>query len=105
MPRETSFRILPGMAVTVELDLAGGSENLEEGKFLVPSTAIRTEGSSSYVWRYAVGQVSRVPVNVGQIRSDALVEIEGDTLSGGDVIVTAGAYFLHEGQKVRLTED
>lgn len=104
MPRQDSLRILPGMAVTVELDFSGGRQDTDEGKFLVPSTAIRTEGTSNYVWRYAVGQVSRVPVKVGQIRGDSLLEIEGDTLSAGDVIVTAGAYFLHEGQKVRLME-
>ena len=105
MPRQNDIRILPGMAVTVEADFSGGSEAVQsDGKYSVPVTAIRSDGTSNYVWRYAVGQVSLVPVKVGQIRNDAMVEIEGDTLSGGDVIVTAGVYFLHEGQKVRLME-
>ena len=104
MPHQDSIRILPGMSVTVAVDFAPDKSS-EEGKFSVPLTAIRNEGGNNYVWRYAVGQVSRVPVNVGQIHDGGYVEIDGDTLSGGDVIVTAGVYFLHEGQKVRLTED
>ncbi|MBQ7593458.1 MAG: efflux RND transporter periplasmic adaptor subunit [Synergistaceae bacterium] len=106
MPQQKDIRALPGMAVTVEVDFSGGNNSEKSsGKFLVPVTAIRNENNSNFVWRYAVGQVSRVPVNVGQIHNDSSVEIEGATLSNGDVIVTAGVYFLHEGQKVRLSEE
>ena len=106
MPHKKDLRILPGMSVTVELNYDDGSSNAEDtGTFSVPSTAILNEGESNYVWRYAVGQVSRVPVNIGQIQEGGYVDIEGETLSGGDVIVTSGVYFLHEGQKVRLMED
>ena len=104
MPVQSGIRILPGMAATVEVFGGTGAAN-DDGKFYVPVTAIRNEGGSNYVWRYAVGRVSRVPVNVGQMRNDGSVEIDGATLSGGDVIVTAGVYFLHEGQRVRLSED
>ena len=104
MPPQNEIRILPGMSVTVDVDFGGGRE-IEEGKFSVPVTAIRNEGANNYVWRFAVGQVSRVPVNVGQIHDGGYVDIDGDTLNNGDVIVTAGVYFLHEGQRVRLTED
>jgi len=97
-------RILPGMPVTVAVDFGGGRE-IADDKFSVPVTAIRNEGSSNYVWRFGVGQVSRVPVRVGKIHDGGYIDIEGDTLKGGDVIVTAGVYFLHEGQRVRLTED
>ena len=106
MPKQDDIRILPGMSVTVAVDFAGdGREPDDEAKFAVPSTAILSEGGSNYVWRFAVGQVSRVPVKVGQMRNDGTIEIEGETLSGGDVIVTAGVYFLHEGQRVRLQEE
>ena len=105
MPPQNEIRILPGMSVTVEVDFSGNKKPSDD-KFSVPVTAIRNEGSgNNYVWRYAVGQVSRVPVRVGQIHDGGYVDIDGDTLSGGDVIVTAGVYFLHEGQRVRLTED
>ena len=106
MPPIKEIRALPGMAVTVEVDFDGDNSQAENNdKFLVPVTAIRNEYNDNYVWRYAVGQVSRVPVNVGQIRNDSSVEIDGKTLKNGDVIVTAGVYFLHEGQKVRLLEE
>ncbi|MBQ7220423.1 MAG: efflux RND transporter periplasmic adaptor subunit [Synergistaceae bacterium] len=106
MPRQNDIRILPGMAVTVEVNFAGDdiAKADENSSYFVPTTAILNEGGANYVWRFAVGQVSRVPVTVGQIRNDGMVEIEGATLSGGDVIVTAGVYFLHEGQRVRLQE-
>lgn len=106
MPKQNDIRILPGMAVTVEADFSGGNEAVyDDAKYYVPTTAIRNENGSNFVWRYAVGQVSRVPVQVGQLRNDGTVEIEGATLSNGDVIVTAGVYFLHEGQRVRLLEE
>lgn len=106
MPKQNDIRILPGMAVTVEADFSGGNEAVyDDAKYYVPTTAIRNENGSNFVWRYAVGQVSRVPVQVGQLRNDGTVEIEGATLSNGDVIVTAGVYFLHEGQRVRLSEE
>ena len=99
-----NIRILPGMPVTVAVDF-GGQREIDGDKFPVPVTAIRNEGKNNYVWRFGVGQVSRVPVRVGQIHDGGYIDIEGDTLKGGDVIVTAGVYFLHEGQRVRLTED
>ena len=106
MPHQKDIRLLPGMAVNVEVDFSGGKSDSEnDGKFSVPSTAILNEGGSNYVWRYAVGQVSRVPVNVGQIHEGGYVDIEGKTLGGGDVIVTSGVNFLHEGRKVRLMEE
>ena len=106
MSRQDDVRILPGMAVTVEVNFEGDNQDTKaDSKFTVPTTAILSSGGSNYVWRFAVGHVSKVPVSVGQIRSDGTVEIDGPTLSNGDVIVTAGVYFLHEGQRVRLSED
>ena len=106
MPSQNDIRILPGMSVTVEVNhTAEDSKPADDGKYSVPTTAILNEAGNNYVWRFAVGQVSRVPVKVGQVHDGGYVDIEGETLSGGDVIVTAGVYFLHEGQRVRLTED
>ena len=104
MSPQKDFRILPGMSVTVEVNFSG-TDSGEDVGYSVPSTAILNEAGSNYVWRYAVGQVSRVPVTVGQMHEGGYVDIEGRTLGGGDVIVTAGVYFLHEGQRVRLLED
>ena len=106
MPRQNDLRILPGMSVTVEVDFSGGKMKAEnDGSYSVPSTAILNEAGNNYVWRFMAGKVSRVPVKVGAFHDGGYVDIEGDNLSGGDVIVTAGVYFLREGQKVRLMED
>lgn len=106
MPHQNDIRILPGMSVTVEVDFSGNDNKPHnDGVYSVPSTAVLNQDGRNYVWRYAVGQVSKVPVEVGQIHDGGYVDIEGKTLNGGDVIVTAGVYFLHEGQKVRITEE
>ena len=100
------IRLLPGMAVTVEVDFSGGNSKSEsDGKYYVPSTAILNHNGNNYVWRYVNGTASRIPVTVGSIHNDALIEIEGESLRNGDVIITAGVYFLHEGQHVRLMEE
>ncbi len=106
MPRQNDLRILPGMSVTVEVDFSGGEKiTNNDGAYSLPSTAILNEAGNNYVWRFMAGTVSRVPVKVGQIHSGGYVDVEGENLSGGDVIVTAGVYFLREGQKVWLMED
>lgn len=104
MPEQKDIRVLPGMAVTVEVDLTDNSTK-PEGKYSVPTTAILNEGANNFVWLYNNGQVSRIPVTLGAIHDDALIDIESDKLQGGEVIVTAGVNFLHEGQKVRLLEE
>lgn len=105
MPAHKDIRILPGMAVTVEVDFSGGREITESGKYSVPTTAILSQNGQNYVWRYENGKVTRLQVKTGQIHNDASIEIENDNLHNGDVIVTAGVYFLHEGQHVRLPEE
>ena len=57
------------------------------------------------MWRYEDGKVSKIPVTLGAVNNEAKVEIQGSMLSGGDIIVTAGVYFLHDGQHVRLSEE
>ncbi|MBQ6775327.1 MAG: efflux RND transporter periplasmic adaptor subunit [Synergistaceae bacterium] len=106
MPTRDDVRILPGMAATVEIVYVGdGVTARASDKYSVPSTAILNEGEKNFVWRFSDGSVSKIPVTVGAIHNDASVEIESDSLSGGDVIITAGVYFLRDGQHVRLMED
>ncbi len=106
MTRHDDVRILPGMAVTVEVNFTGEEKDGEtESRYAVPTTAIYNHGGNNYVWRYYGGSVSRIQVNTGQINNDASVEIESAELRNGDIIVTAGVYFLHEGQHVRILEE
>ena len=104
MPRQPDVNLLPGMAVTVEVDFQPGKAR-SDGKYFVPATAILNEGSDkNFLWRYSENGVSRVAVTVGGPRSDGSLEVSGPDLRDGDVIITAGVHFLREGQKVRPQE-
>ena len=106
MPQSESVLALPGMAVAVEIQFIGdGVTAKKRNKFSVPSTAILNEGENNFVWKFDNGAVSKIPVTAGAINNNAQVEIEGDNLNGGDIIVTAGVYFLREGQHVRVSEE
>lgn len=105
MPKQDDVRILPGMAVNVEVVFKGEPQEEDEGKYLVPTTAILSEAGNNYVWLYHDGTVTRTPVTVGLIQNNAYIEVEGDELRNGDTVVTAGVNFLREGQHVRLLEE
>ena len=106
MPEHRDIRALPGMAVTVEMEFIGSNDSQEfNGKYSVPSTAILNEGDKNFIWKYINGTATKIPVIVGEIHNDASVDVESDSLHGGEVIITAGVYFLHEGQHVRLLEE
>ncbi len=40
MPQQKDVTLLPGMAVTVELELKDNTEKLEETSFIIPATAL-----------------------------------------------------------------
>ena len=113
MPSQYDIRILPGMAATVEVDFSGEKESkTDEAKFLVPTTAILSENGQNFIWKFtgnsaskAGALVAKIPVTLGAIHDGGLIEIENDSLSGGDIIVTAGVNFLQPGQEVRLMEE
>ena len=102
MPHQPDVYLLPGMAVTVEVDFRPHDKEKSSGKYFVPSTAILSEGTEkTFVWRYEDGAAHRIPVTVGRPRNDGSLEVSGPDLHDGDVIITAGVHFLREGQKVR----
>lgn len=106
MPHHEDVRLLPGMAVTVEVSVKGDNVPEESSvKYLIPSTAILNEAGRNFVWRYENGTVEKIPAKTGAMNNEALIEIESNELHGGDLIVTAGVYFLREGQHVRLLEE
>ena len=106
MPHREDVRALPGMGVTVEMNFIGEESKVKnQTKFSLPSTAILNEGEKNFVWKFENESVKKIPVNVGTIHNNSSLEIESDNLHGGDVIVTAGVNFLHEGQHVRILEE
>ncbi len=121
MPQQKDFKILPGMAVTVEVNFHDASEAKsqyqskdEENKydrFAVPATAILARGvNENYVWvlnnlnNNNEGEVHTVPVIIERPLNHGKFEITGSQLKKGDIIVTAGVHFLREKQKVRLMQ-
>lgn len=68
---------------------------------LLPLTAIYHKDGKPAVWRFdaASGQVSLVPVAIGQYREDGVVVTSG--VANGDWVVAAGANKLVPGQVVR----
>ena len=108
MPKQKDLRILPGMAVTVELEFTGRKTAQDNNKYSVPVTAILNENNNNFIWKYNNGLAEKIQVSAGRINNNAFIEIEPeniDSLHGGDTIITAGVYFLHEGQHVRLLEE
>ena len=64
--------------------------------------ALALEGGATHAWRFDPGSstVRRTPITVGNVAGNEVVVTSG--LRSGDIVVTAGAHQLKEGQKVRL---
>lgn len=100
MARDQQFAVLPGMAVTVELDLSQFLANGDKDGVLVPIESVFQNNGQAYVWRVdEQQQVHRTAVEVGQVQGAYLYLLEG--LNPGDAVVAAGVSYLHEGDKVR----
>ena len=71
----------------------------------LPLQALVVEAGATHAWRYdpASNTVQRTRVRVGNVAGNEIVVAEG--LKAGDMVVTAGAHQLKEGQKVKLLSD
>jgi membrane fusion protein, multidrug efflux system len=89
-----------GMTATVSFAVP-----LPQAVITVPLQALLVEGGATHTWRYdpATSTVQRTRVTVGNVAGNEIVIAEG--LKAGDMIVTAGAHQLKEGQKVRLLSE
>jgi RND family efflux transporter MFP subunit len=100
MARQQDFPALPGMAVTVDLDLTQFLANGNASGVLVPIEAVFESAGQAFVWRVGQNQqVQKVAVAVGPVQGDYLYVLSG--LQAGDSVVAAGVSYLHEGDKVR----
>ncbi len=96
--------LLPGMTVTVEIR-AELPEDSGLAGYPVPGSALvpTTDGEPSlWVYDEEEGTVHRRVVSTGTLTTDGVLVTEG--VSAGEWIVTAGANFLSEGQRVRLLD-
>ena len=83
----------PGMSAVADLKVADKAHVLA-----VPSAAIVHDGNQDTVWLVASGVAHRHVIRLGA-QGDAVVEVASG-LSAGDMIVTAGADKVHDGQKL-----
>ncbi len=103
MVKPETFRILPGMSASIELDLTGVLLGEPSGTAVsVPLSAVFEKESQTFVWRLNT-QMRTELVQVSTLR------IIGETIlingiSSGDRIVTAGVAYIQPDQKVRAIE-
>jgi RND family efflux transporter MFP subunit len=96
--------VLPGMTATVEsryrFTRDGGLADLPA----VPTSAVLADGEANYVWVVDTESmtVSRREVTVAPGVGESLAIVEG--LAEGEIIVGAGAAYLHEGMQIRPYE-
>jgi membrane fusion protein, multidrug efflux system len=71
----------------------------------VPLQALLVEGGATHAWRFdpSTSSVRRTRISLGNVAGNEIVVSEG--LGPGDIVVTAGAHQLKEGQRVRLLSE
>ena len=98
-----ALTITPGMAATVHIVL-GTPDKKIDGVYL-PASAVFSDGKGdSCVWRVKLGSpdIEKVRVKAGELKDDEIHVISD--LRTGDLVVSAGARFLVEGQKIRILD-
>ena len=100
-----SLVILPGMSGTISAKLIFADDAASAGQISVPLSSIVTDSDGQFVWVVdeATMRVSKREISVGAGVGESLVVESG--LNAGDVIVGAGASYLHEGMKIRRLEN
>ena len=85
----------PGQFVTVKLQLS-----VDENAITLPSEAVVTSGTSTFVYLMEAGKAKRAPVKVGR-PAGTLVKIDSG-LVGGEQVIIEGQARLRDGAPVQL---
>lgn len=91
----TDRSLWPGQFVTVLLQLS-----VDENAITLPSEAVVTSGTSTFVYLLEDGKAKRQAVRVGRA-AGALVKIDSG-LTGGETVITEGQARLRDGAPVQL---
>jgi len=84
-----------GMSATIESQATGVQA------INLPLSAVASPDKNSSVWKVdSAGTVHATPISISGLQGNAVHIASG--LSNGDIVVTAGANLLREGEKVRL---
>jgi RND family efflux transporter MFP subunit len=106
MDQPDGLRVLPGMAGIAWADKVSAVLAKDTtGGVPVPVAATFTENGKSYVWIINEDSmmVSRQEITLAVVTNDGVTVSGG--LEGGELIVSAGAHSVVEGQKVRFLEE
>lgn len=100
MPQGSSFSVLPGMSVSIEVNLAPALlQPAAETVVSVPLGSVFERGGKEYVWLLDEALVASLhPVNVIRIVDDHIL-VEG--VASGSKVIAAGVSYVQEGQQVR----
>ncbi|RMF19447.1 MAG: efflux RND transporter periplasmic adaptor subunit [Gammaproteobacteria bacterium] len=96
----TDIVALPGMSVTISLDLTDFLPRSHQPQILVPVEAVFDKDGAQWVWRVDEHQQARLThVTPGRMSGDQMTILEG--LNPGDRVIAAGVSHVREGMKVR----
>ena len=104
LPAPTEVNLLPGMTVSVDVDLSKIQNT--EGRFALPVSAVVGDiEKDPTVWVVDEESMTVIPkvVQLGSMAGGSINVTGG--LEPGERVVVAGVSFLREGMKVRLLED
>ncbi|WP_373236442.1 efflux RND transporter periplasmic adaptor subunit [Cohaesibacter celericrescens] len=100
MPRPEQYTILPGMSISVVLDLSAIAEYSATKGVLVPLESVFDEGGKRWVWKVDSENLARkTEVGIYGIEDDG-VRIQSG-LDDGDKVIAVGVAHVTEGMKVR----
>jgi len=99
MPRPEGLTVLPGMSVSVRLDLSQVYSSDTPG-VLLPLEAVFDEGGKKWVWKLDENNAARkTEVQTKGIEGSS-IRITGG-VKNGEHVIAIGVSYVHEGQKVR----
>uniref|UniRef100_UPI0032173E13 efflux RND transporter periplasmic adaptor subunit n=1 Tax=uncultured Draconibacterium sp. TaxID=1573823 RepID=UPI0032173E13 len=92
------YKIAPGMTTEVTLIC-----DKPENSLTIPATAVFHEKTSNFVWVFNTdtNKVEKREVKLGGLKSEAQIQVKSG-LQYGEQIITAGVYYLMDGQKVKV---
>jgi RND family efflux transporter MFP subunit len=100
MPRPEGLTVLPGMSVTVLVDLSAALNPGGKPGVLVPVEAVFQEAGQTWVWTVdPEDRLRKTAVSDAGIEGEHIRVTEG--LADGDRVIAAGVARMQDGQKVR----
>lgn len=105
MPQVEEFPVLPGMAVSVTMDLTSILNTSNISGVVVPLEAVFEEAGKAYVWKVNNDmRVNKTVITIEKVGDGVVLIVDG--LQEGDAVVAAGVSYLQENTQVKaLTKE